>query len=191
MAHKASKSVVAREKATRRKVRRNYRAVIARAEPRHWVAAAEWYTEAQGVARDIATANGLDVERVAAIIAALSPRVHWSRNVVLASLFVAGKPVAGLTRSIANAERALVATDPLEALGGEKVRRFGRNIAGDLSVVTIDVWMLRAAGFTHDRPTPVQYRAAERVVQQLGAEYGVEPAILQALIWIVARGRSD
>ena len=186
-----SKAVIKREKLARARFRRNYRAVIARAEPKHWVAAAEWYSEAQGVARDIAAANGLDVARVAAIIAAFSPRVQWSRNVVLASLFASGKPVTGLSSSIKAAHRVTGASDPLDALTGPKVRRFGRNIAGDLSAVTVDVWMMRAGGFNREDPTTVQYRAAETVVQQLAAEHGVEPAILQALIWIVIRGRAQ
>ena len=186
-----SKAVVKREKATRAKFRRNYRAIIARAEPKHWVAAADWYAEAQGAARDIAAANGLSVERVAAILAAFSPRVQWSRNVVLASLFAAGLPVTGLSASIARAETVRDAIDPLDALTGPKVRRFGATIAGDLNAVTVDVWMMRAGGFDRDNPTVVQYRAAETVVKQLAAEHGVEPAILQALIWIVVRGRAQ
>lgn len=68
------------------------------------------------------------VERSAGVIAALSPQCSWAENVKLAHrAFRVSERLYGQTRSnIAKAERILRGDDPLDILGGAKVRAFLR-----------------------------------------------------------------
>ena len=193
------RDVLAREKDIRATCYASYRPLIARATAADWVAAAEWYAEAQAMARDIATSAGLTLEQSAAIVAVLSPRVTWAQNVRLATTLAHGGDIVGLSDATDKARAILAdASDPFAYVRGPKVQRFCANILGDMDYVTVDVWMLKASRLNVTRdshgdlaPTTVQYRAIESAVRYLAREYNVTPAVLQALIWIVVRGRAD
>lgn len=151
--------------------------------------AATWYADAHDIARSLAFDTGHGIDKTASVISAFSPRVHWHRNVQLATDFLHGRDVAALGASINNANRAL--TMGFDALKGLKTNAFARNIAGDLSAVTIDTWMIKAAGMPGTRGiNKTQYGVLANAVTDLAAEYGIAPAQLQALIWIVVRGRA-
>lgn len=152
-----------------------------------------WYDAANAIARRMAILNpALTVESAATIVAAFSPRVKWSINVRKAFAFAVGSPVRGLSAHTRTAERAVTmgfaAIDPRTA---PKTHNFARNIAGDYNAVTVDIWMCRAAEIGRDDPTIRQYRAIADAVRTLAAEYNMTPATMQALIWIVERGRSE
>ena len=180
---------MARLDVTDRTIARRYRAHLNRATPDVWAQAGSWYADARAVAEDVARILGTDRSHGAAVVAALSPRNPWSRNVRDAYAVAYGQTPPGLGANVRTAQRAV--TMGLAALSGPKVRAFGANIAGDESRVTVDVWMMRASGIDRDAPTTVQYRRIERIVRRLAREYNVTPAQAQAAIWIVARGRAD
>jgi thermostable 8-oxoguanine DNA glycosylase len=76
-----------------------------------------------------------------------------------------------------------------DALKGQKTNAFARNIAGDTNAVTIDVWMIRAAGFDAAKGVnKSEYNLLADCVRDVAAAFGLSPAVMQALIWIVARG---
>lgn len=182
MAIKLSGSRIARYK-------RNLQAVITGYTAAELETAAQWYPLALEIAQEIARANGLTVEQSASIISAFSPRCPWQRNIALAYAFAAGQPVATMRQLIKTAEKARKVG--FAALKGLKTSAFARNIAGDTQAVTVDVWMMRAAGLKTDKPNKTQYREIERATKLLALELGLQPSTLQALAWICQRGSAE
>jgi hypothetical protein len=88
------------------------------------------------------------------------------------------------------ARRIVAGESPDVVLGGRKVRAFNRALVGDESAEVVDVWMLRAAGYRSDRPTPRVYETVARALRKVAARVAVPVARLQAVVWVVARGRA-
>jgi hypothetical protein len=171
------------------------RPLMQRATPADMASGLAWYADAREIAVTISERMNVSVETGAAIIAALSPRMPWARNVVLALDMADGREVRALGQSVRAAERAVAiyrdGGDPFDALGGPKTNAFARNIAGDMSAVTVDIWMMRAAGLSTDAPTIVQYREISAAIAMLAREYDMSPAAAQACLWTVVRGSAD
>lgn len=148
--------------------------------------AAEWYTEAQSIAREMATRYNETLDSVACVIAAFSPRTKWSQNLLNAERFLAGENVGALTNNISMAGKGL--HDGFAALKGRKTNSFAHNIAGYLDYVTVDVWMIRAAGYDRNDANKGMYDLISSVVTDLANDAGIAPAQMQALIWIRIRG---
>lgn len=156
--------------------------------------ACQWYADAEMIAHEMVSifaSRGIDanLEQCASIISAFSPRQRWSRNVVQALEFAHGGKPAGLSNNLRMAENAL--TMGFDALRGMKTNNFARAIAGDDNAVTVDVWMLRAAGLTIDSPNKTQYRELVQAVNDTALIEGLTPRTTQALIWIVYRGGAE
>jgi len=156
---------------------------------------ARWYDEAGQLAASLATRE-VPLENVAAVIAALSPRTSWARNVAGATALLKSGPQAArdlgcIGRNVETARAAR--RDGLAAINGPKTSAFARNIMGDREAVTVDVWAMRVADLdenllgrkgAYDMVADA-YRAAAR-------RRGVDPATMQATTWIVARnGRAS
>jgi hypothetical protein len=149
--------------------------------------AAIWYDDAQAVALEVARNAGTSLEVGASIVAAFSPRQTWGRNVSNAIEFSNGKHVPGLANNMTMAQNAMLFG--FDALKGQKTNAFARNIAGDTNAVTIDVWMIRAAGFDAAKGVnKSEYNLLADCVRDVAAAFGIAPSVMQALIWIVARG---
>jgi len=149
-----------------------------------------WYTEARSICRELAIDNGVTLDIAAGVVAAFSPRQFWSRNILVASEFLrTGKARGVLKRSLATAERVRV-DGPTTALNGRKTRAFYDNLTGSYESVTIDVWMLRVVQWPVNSLSLSQYDNLERLFQQVAREVGLEPAHLQAALWVPARGRA-
>ena len=152
-------------------------------------AGATWYGEAQTLAADLAEHVG-DVERAACLIAALSPRTTWSRNVAGAVAMAHGETPAGcIGTNVDRAQNVLDAADPFDGLGnGPKVAAFARNIAGDVESVTVDVWACRVADLDETLLGRVgAYDAVAHAYRLAARRRGVAPATMQATTWVVAR----
>jgi hypothetical protein len=156
-----------------------------------------WYVKARNLAREISPG---DLKRGAGIIAALSPRVHWSRNMVaaraVAEAFDTGLPfpeVRGiLGRNVDKAWRIAQGEAPESVLGGPKVNAFYRNICGDLDAVTVDTWASKVAH--PDAPEAIRelmYQDITQAYQIAAITAGIAPAELQAALWINIRGRAN
>lgn len=149
---------------------------------------ARWYDEAGDLAATLAARNGYSVEQTASVIAALSPRTTWSRNVAGAILLVDDDEVLpGLIgRNVEVARDALA--HGFDALNGPKTSRFARNIAGDRESVTVDVWAARVADLDENLlGRKGAYDAIEAAYRTAARARGVDPATMQATTWIVAR----
>jgi len=156
-----------------------------------WTEGDRWYPAARSTAEEMAAATGYTVEQCAAVIAHLSPRQQWTRNVDSAWQVVTFGHTAGLSRSVNGALSALASDKPLDTLTGRKTHAFAKAIAGDEDQVPIDVWMLRAFGLPENRKVRVRlYTLLTDVVREVAEEIGCTPAVLQAAVWVHVRGRS-
>lgn len=151
-----------------------------------------WYRRARETSYDIAVESGLELRAAAGVIAAWSPRNQWIRNVSAARSTARGDHAGGLEASRAKAEAIARGADPLEVLSGRKTAAFYRNIIGDESAVTVDVWAARVAGVSEAAlARRGAYDAVQRAYRAAARARGMTPARAQATAWIVIRGRAD
>lgn len=152
-----------------------------------------WYENAHQIA-----AESGDVRMGAGIIAALSPMMSWDRNVALARrTWTDGKASGALGRNVAKADSILNGADPLDVLGGLKVRSFFLNILdpSDPTPVTIDRHAYDIAlgerNTENDRPSLSNKRYAHLSDQYrlAAAEVGLVPNQVQAITWEAWRSR--
>ncbi len=156
-----------------------------------------WYSDALGISEDIADAWGLSTERVAGIIAALSPQNSYGANLNLARRFVASGGTLDrgyLGLGLGKARDIWNGADVVETLNAPKTVNFFRSIiSGGTEGVCIDRHAYALAYLTRDelpKLTPKRYafvasayvRAAERVQD-------ATPAQVQAVTWVTWRQR--
>ena len=153
------------------------------------IEACRWYDDAKSFASDLAYIHTLSLEQAASVISAFSPRVTWARNKFLATQFLCGEPVKCLKLSLRNAEKAKI--QGFAALNGMKTHNFARAISGDESAVVIDTWMMQACGHPRKSLNKREYNLMAEAVREVAAMRGWKPAHMQALIWIMARGRAQ
>lgn len=163
-----------------------------RATPEARVAGLDWYPIARGVVRQLAHESGCSVDTAAGVVAALSPRITWTRNVGAAREVLRGALVVPgcLSASLRKARRVAAGESPDGVLGGRKVRAFYAALMGDDSAPVVDIWVMRAAGLKSDAPTPRVYDAIARALSLVAARVGAPLARVQAVVWVVARRRA-
>jgi hypothetical protein len=155
---------------------------------------AQWYPTAYQICTSMAFDYGYELDQVVAVMAHLSPRCSWEKNIEKTGAVLAGhSPIGTLGSSMTNALRALTGgVEPLGTLRGPKVKAFAANILGDPEPVTIDVWATRVAGLDSDRISKSQYEAIAHCYRLAARRVGVTPPTMQATTWIVARnGRTS
>lgn len=158
-----------------------------------------WYEDAFAFAL---TLDPEHPERAAGVIAALSPMKDWRNNCILAArAYERGYASGALSANVAKADAILSGADPLEVLGGNKVRNFYRSIVNpyDPDAVCIDrhAFDISVGRVTND-PTrralaragvyeafAAAYKRAARIISKDG--YDVVPAQVQAVTWGVWR----
>jgi hypothetical protein len=173
---------------------------------------AMWYGDAGMHVDSIARIAGISRESAAVVIAHLSPRTTWARNLAgayaMAHAHAAGTDVISAARAVgcirANVERAARAfsdEDPFATFGpsAHKTRSFAANILGDRDAVTVDVWAARIAltpryrrGWDGpDAETMLgragMYAAVAHAYRVAARRAGVDPTTMQATTWVVAR----
>ena len=79
----------------------------------------------------------------------------------------------------------------IRALKGQKTNAFARAIAGDQDAITIDVWMLKAAGLDRNDTNKTIYAELSEAVRVVAEEFAMSARDMQALIWIVYRGSAE
>lgn len=150
-----------------------------------------WYPNARALAIDIADGN---LEMGAGVIAALSPRMPWTRNVVLArQAFESGLTGGCLGANIVKANRIMAGEAPLDVLGGDKVRAFYSNIVDPLSdAVTIDAHAFDIAmgvKYGKDRPAigKIVFRELSEAYRAAAIDLGFMAPEIQAITWVAHR----
>ena len=165
---------------------------LASATMADYYAAQRWYDDARWFANSLtAIRPSWSLEVSASVVSAFSPRVTWAHNKAKALQYAQGITPKGLRSHVAAADRCVV--EGFNGLRGLKTNAFARAIAGDRDAVVVDVWMCRAAGLGKDAPNATEYRAIADAIRTVAATPSVcmAPATLQALLWIVVRGRAD
>lgn len=181
---------------------RNLIKVYRKASPEDIAAGIAWYPAAQAIIREWSGHYRLSVDTVACVVAALSPQLEWTRNLVIADDVLAERnPSIGgvlhsnlrkaerLRDSDWKSDRLTIGGRMLEAFpGGPKVNSFANNLAGDMSYVTVDTHAVQAALndplITLGIPwTP--YRIFAECYACAAAKVDRQPAEFQAIVWHV------
>jgi hypothetical protein len=151
---------------------------------------ARWYVGARWTVRRMARTAGVTVATAAGVVAALSPRLHWSRNITAARVVLAGERPSGVfSASLRKAERIYKGARPLSVLSGLKVRAFYRALMGDDRAAVIDTWVLHAVGWAH-KVTDRVYAAIARALMLAAKRVHRSVVELQAAVWVAVRGRA-
>jgi hypothetical protein len=162
-----------------------------------------WYVIANKKIHDIADRHGLEFEKVAGIVAVLSPSVEWDANLQDANEFIRLKgrhACRTYGRNVRTARKILRAKSSFTVLGiiaglqGFKVKAFFDNLVNPLTStsVTIDTHLIRA---WHGSPflTKAQvgagfrgrlYSEISRDVVALAEQMQIRPLEAQAILWV-------
>ena len=167
-----------------------------------------WYPVAKAIAAKLAARHCITTEQAIGVIAALSPRNRWERNIedadrLIAAYTIDGPDQAMLTKvctfssnkakaiTILNAEDADL-DRVLEILSGPKLREFASCIAG-LPDVCIDghafcIWAANRTGLKDVPAIGVKLRREIKSDYQAAAdELGITPSACQAITWVTWR----
>lgn len=155
-----------------------------------------WYPEAHEIARSQAVEYGTTIEVTSGIIAALSPRLGWGPNVVLAERMLASHGTldhGALGGNLAKARAIHAGTTPLDVLGGPKTRAFYQSIltAGESADAVIDrhAWDMLVGERGATPPTLRQYREAADRMTRAASIVGVPVSVMQATTWLAWKDR--
>jgi len=167
-----------------------------------------WYPNADQIAISLADRHEITEAQAIGVIAALSPRNRWERNVqdadaLIAAYIAGGAEQAMLTKvctfgtNKAKAVRVLSLIAPtleqvLDVLSGPKLREFASCIAG-LNDVCIDghafcIWAANRTGLADVPAIGVKLRREIKADYQTAAdELGITPSACQAITWVTWR----
>lgn len=154
-----------------------------------------WYPNAEDVIADLSREFAIGRPRIAAVVAVLSPRQRWRKNVEAARYALEGEAWRGAGYGV-NRDKAaaIISGAPIEQIvGGDKVTSFWANLIGSRTAVTIDVWAQRAAlGYYHrHQPKRDRYRRLVEAYRAAAKVAGVPPREFQAIVWLATRPASE
>jgi hypothetical protein len=152
-----------------------------------------WYADAHTVALALDPHN---VRRAAGIIAALSPRMDWDKNVIAAArVYAEGFASGCLTANARKADRIFAGETPLDVLGGDKVRAFYGAIvdpSAGYTVIDRHAFDVAIGRVTDDETRSVlgrkgAYDFVANLYREAAAIIGVSATVVQAVTWTVWR----
>lgn len=158
-----------------------------------------WYLDAHNVSRRLASAYGLTTPQVAGIIAALSPMNGWGNNKRKAEQLLSqggNGEGCGLTRNVAKAVAIYNGADPLDILGGDKVRAFYATILdpmGDIDpVIDRHAFDIAVGERTDEKRRGILgrkgvYGEFAHVYREAAIVAGIGSAQMQAVTWVAWR----
>ena len=162
------------------------------------ILALDWYSHASQFCAELEDDFTLGKNVAAGIIAALSPKQRWDTQVrdtpgIIREL-QAGKYPSGIGffSNKNKAVRIFQGEDPLEVLGGDKVRNFYLNLTGDDHAVCIDRHALSISGFSSKSAdagslTSGVYSRIAFAFKCAAQNLGLTPSGIQALTWCYFR----
>lgn len=155
-----------------------------------------WYPDAHEVARDQAQEYGVTIEVASGVIAALSPRLGWGPNVMLAERMLHSQGAlshGALGRSLSQARAIHAGDDPLVVLRGPKTRAFYLAVltAGESTDAVIDrhAWDMLVGKRGATPPTNKQYRDAADKMTRAARILGEKVNTVQATTWVSWRAK--
>jgi hypothetical protein len=156
----------------------------------------DWYCNAHYKCKLLADLYSVPLATVAGIVAALSPRNKWERNLIDAELVLLHgeeASVATFTSNRTKAVRILNGEPPLSVLSGNKVRSFYECILDpSVYIVCVDSHAYAIAVGNGERIKPkvitdAQYLAISQAYQAVAKELVLLPNQLQAITWLAYR----
>lgn len=190
------------------RIARNLLHVYQSASPSEISEGLNWYTSAHSYATCLASKYNVSVPATCGIIAALSPGRNWELNLQDADTFLTewtnGRrdcdlPLVGTYgwRNIVKASKIASGQDPLDVLGGDKVRSFYQNLLdpSDPSPICIDRHAASAAELTK-LPDSFAIRGSRysryaKHYSHCAGRLSIIPSQLQAIVWTVWRNRYE
>lgn len=156
-----------------------------------------WYGLAREFCEDTGYKYNLPVWKVALMVAALSPRNKWKRNLKdTIDVINNGIDATCATFNTNKVKACKIFHAPtikegLEILGnGQKTRAFFFNIYNNNSSrVCVDSWACRIAQYGKDSPTKKGYRDLEKAYKIVAEKHGHVPMDVQAICWVTYRDR--
>jgi hypothetical protein len=155
-----------------------------------------WYPKANEIARDMAAEHMVTVEVASGILAALSPRLGWGKNVMMAERMLSSGGTLDhgiLGRSLAHGRAIYDGAHPLKVMRGPKTVAFYHAIltAGESLDAVIDVhaWAMLVGERGTPPPTVRQYREAAGCMTRAAKILGVGVHDVQATTWLTWRAR--
>ena len=151
-----------------------------------FLSAFEWYYSVNDLCHSVTPDNP---RTFAGIIAALSPRLSWEKNIEYAHLVINGaNKVPCLTTNANKAIAIRDGADPDDVLGGQKVTSFFDNIVNPLhsDSVTVDT---HAAAIAFGDPRYAfkfgarLYREVAEMYREASAIMGYRPLEIQSISW--------
>lgn len=166
--------------------------VIKQASPQEIQEGFVWYSEARQWCEQVSKETGIELKKVIAVLAALSPRKRWDLNKKITKEYLEGKRDVHTKTQVTKCDLIMQGKDIPLVLGGLKTINFFSNILEPTNpdYCTIDVWMLR---IFNERPklTPKQYNSLKQVCIEYSKEIGWITPNTQAVAWISKRNKHD
>jgi hypothetical protein len=159
---------------------------------------AQWYFTANAQLRERARRVACPLETYAGIVAAFSPLNAWDTvsgrtpNMDDADKFLANpRRRVHFNNQMRKARAIRRGANPLDVLTGPKERAFYLNLTrpGATDAVTVDRWMIRAAGIVGSL-TAKRYRDTAQLIRDCAEAVGLTPDAFQAAIWAQIRRES-
>ena len=183
----------------RSKIRKNLQAIFNDTTIEQKKQGSNWYKDANNYAFEImqATQHAFDVDVIASVISALSPRNKWERNKIDAlnviNAHLNGIPQDKVKVCTFNSNKKL-AFEILQGINkikktAKKTFSFANNILLNNDTVTIDLWHLRACFGTTIKTglTPKAYETIQRITLEEAQKVGLKGYQYQAIIWEAIR----
>jgi hypothetical protein len=169
-----------------------------RATSSQWANGKRWYQDAHNTAQVIANDTDLPIETVIGIIAAMSPRLRWNKNIEYARLlceFGSAIRLPIFKNSMTKALAIYNGSDPLSILSGPKTRVFYQLILepSRKDIVCVDTWAARVvlgdANYNWQRVSVRQdnYHRYATPYFEAAQEFDITPSQAQAISWVVIR----
>ena len=174
------------------------RALWAAATPEDLDAGMTWYPDMNEWCIRLSVIHGVSVDQVAALAAIYSPRKQWDVAKAVTERMLNGDPPSTFGRDMRKAERIMAGEDPMMVVSGNKVTSFYHNLLLHLRWVTIDTWAFGQVtgkeysknGNHHLLERAGIYETYSMCFRTVARDVGLEPATLQAVLWVAARGRT-
>jgi hypothetical protein len=180
---------------------RNIKATYVQANENDTLVGMQWYDTANHICKQLARAYQLPLETVVGVMAVLSPRCKWEKNIELTELAITKHRLGECSSSLpclnANAAKAfeiLDGADPMLVMGGYKVNAFYQNILDpntsyDVTVDTHAISIWNGERCLDKQTAPIfrsikKYTAVAEDYQAVAKEIGIAPHQLQAITWV-------
>jgi hypothetical protein len=153
-----------------------------------------WYKTARVECETLATEYSLPVHLIVGIVAVLSPRLNWRKNILAAKAVIDGTKVPGAyPKNVEKAKTILETGEVFPTLSGPKVTAFYTNILhyNIEGPVTVDTWAYRV--FLGDWNWYAKAIPDEEIFwvgqayREAASQVGLTPQELQAIVWVYIR----